>query len=88
MDHFIDYLATKREMADALRLVIAAGTNPFAQSRDRLLAALNRLLAAARRPAPSARTCSPVTSSPGSAESRSPPVDGNSAIRRDACSTC
>ncbi|MCZ7418227.1 MULTISPECIES: TetR/AcrR family transcriptional regulator [unclassified Micromonospora] len=46
MDRFIDYLATKREMADALRLVIAAGTNPFAQSRDRLLAALDRLLAA------------------------------------------
>ncbi|WBB54304.1 TetR/AcrR family transcriptional regulator [Verrucosispora sp. WMMD573] len=46
MDHFIDYLATKREMADALRLVIAAGTNPFAQSRDRLLAAVTRLLAA------------------------------------------
>jgi AcrR family transcriptional regulator len=46
MDHFIDYLATKREMADALRLVIAAGTNPFAQSRDRLLTAVDRLLAA------------------------------------------
>ncbi|MEV2240187.1 TetR family transcriptional regulator [Micromonospora sp. NPDC049891] len=46
MDHFIDYLATKREMADALRLVIAAGTNPFAQSRDRLLAAVARLLTA------------------------------------------
>ncbi|NLU77395.1 TetR/AcrR family transcriptional regulator [Micromonospora sp. HNM0581] len=46
MDLFIDYLSTKREMADALRLVIAAGTNPFAQSRDRLLTALTRLLAA------------------------------------------
>ncbi|MEV4713348.1 TetR family transcriptional regulator [Micromonospora sp. NPDC049374] len=46
MDHFIDYLATKREMADALRLVIAAGTNPFAQSRDRLIAAVDRLLTA------------------------------------------
>lgn len=46
MDHFIDYLATKRGMADALRLVIAAGTNPYAQSRDLLVAALTRLLAA------------------------------------------
>ncbi|RIV38487.1 TetR/AcrR family transcriptional regulator [Micromonospora radicis] len=44
MDHFVDYLATKREMADALRLVIAAGSNPFAQSRDRLVAALASLL--------------------------------------------
>lgn len=46
MDHFIDYLATKRGMAEALRLVIAAGTNPYAQSRDLLLDALTRLLAA------------------------------------------
>ncbi|WP_199523797.1 TetR/AcrR family transcriptional regulator [Micromonospora craterilacus] len=44
MDRFIDYVTTKREMADALRLVIAAGTNPYAQSRDRLLAAVARLL--------------------------------------------
>ncbi|TCB90261.1 TetR/AcrR family transcriptional regulator [Micromonospora zingiberis] len=44
MDRFIDYVTTKREMADALRLVIAAGTNPYAQSRDRLLAALRLLL--------------------------------------------
>ncbi|MFF4875931.1 TetR/AcrR family transcriptional regulator [Micromonospora sp. NPDC000668] len=46
MSRFIDYLATKRGMADALRLVIAAGANPYAQSRDRLLEALGRLLAA------------------------------------------
>ncbi|NJP33520.1 TetR/AcrR family transcriptional regulator [Micromonospora thermarum] len=46
MDRFIDYLSTKRGMADALRLVIAAGTNPYAQSRDRLIAALTRLLSA------------------------------------------
>ncbi|MEW2381923.1 helix-turn-helix domain-containing protein [Micromonospora sp. NPDC047707] len=46
MDRFIDYLSTKRGMADALRLVIAAGTNPYAQSRDRLVAALTRLLSA------------------------------------------
>ncbi|MFY1681213.1 TetR/AcrR family transcriptional regulator [Micromonospora sp. WMMD730] len=46
MDRFVDYLATKQGMADALRLVIAAGTNPYAQSRDLLVAALTRLLAA------------------------------------------
>lgn len=46
MDRFIEYLSTKRGMADALRLVIAAGTNPYAQSRDRLIAALTRLLSA------------------------------------------
>ncbi|GAB3941920.1 hypothetical protein GCM10027614_28070 [Micromonospora vulcania] len=46
MSRFIDYLATKRGMADALRLVIASGANPFAQSRDRMLAALGQLLAA------------------------------------------
>ncbi|MCZ7436231.1 TetR family transcriptional regulator [Micromonospora sp. WMMC241] len=46
MDRFVDYLATKRGMADALRLVIASGANPYAHSRDRLLAALNDLLAA------------------------------------------
>ncbi|KXK58716.1 transcriptional regulator [Micromonospora rosaria] len=46
MDRFVDYLATKRDMADALRLVIAAGANPFAQSRDLLVAALTRLLTA------------------------------------------
>ncbi|MEU5552307.1 TetR family transcriptional regulator [Micromonospora sp. NPDC047793] len=44
MDRFIDYLTTKREMADALRLVIAAGANPYAESRDRLLGAIGLLL--------------------------------------------
>ncbi|MDO3706058.1 helix-turn-helix domain-containing protein [Micromonospora sp. C28SCA-DRY-2] len=47
MDRFVDYFATKRGMADALRLVIAAGSNPYAQSRDLLIAALTRLLDAA-----------------------------------------
>ncbi|GAA3762547.1 TetR/AcrR family transcriptional regulator [Micromonospora maritima] len=46
MDRFVDYLATKRGMADALRLAIASGANPYAHSRDRLLAALGDLLAA------------------------------------------
>jgi AcrR family transcriptional regulator len=46
MDAFIDYSATKRGLAEALRAVIAAGGQPFAQSRDRMTAALAQLLAA------------------------------------------
>ena len=46
MDRFIDYLATKRGMADALRMVIASGGNPHAQSRERLLEAVGSLLKA------------------------------------------
>jgi AcrR family transcriptional regulator len=46
MDRFIDYLATKRGMADALRTVIASGSNPYAQSRERLLDAVGSLLKA------------------------------------------
>jgi AcrR family transcriptional regulator len=41
MDRFIDYLATKRGMADALRMVIASGGNPYAQSRESLLEAIS-----------------------------------------------
>jgi AcrR family transcriptional regulator len=46
MDRFVDYMTTKRGMADALRAVIASGGNPYAQSRDRLLAAITTLLEA------------------------------------------
>jgi AcrR family transcriptional regulator len=46
MDRFIDYLATKRGMADALRVVIASGGDPFADSRDSLIAAITSMLAA------------------------------------------
>jgi AcrR family transcriptional regulator len=46
MDRFIDYLATKRGMADALRAVIASGGDPFAQSRESLLVAIGTLLKA------------------------------------------
>jgi AcrR family transcriptional regulator len=46
MDHFVDYMTTKRGMADALRAVIASGGNPYAQSRDRLTDAIATLLAA------------------------------------------
>ena len=47
MDRFVDYMTTKRGMADALRAVIASGGNPYAQSRDRLIAAITTLLHAA-----------------------------------------
>ncbi|MFD0783754.1 TetR/AcrR family transcriptional regulator [Micromonospora azadirachtae] len=46
MDRFIDYLAAKRGMADALRLVIESGVNPYSESRDRLHAALDLMLTA------------------------------------------
>jgi AcrR family transcriptional regulator len=46
MDRFVDYMTTKRGMADALRAVIASGGNPFAESRDRLLGAIGPLLEA------------------------------------------
>ncbi|WP_433076417.1 TetR/AcrR family transcriptional regulator [Dactylosporangium sp. CA-052675] len=46
MDAFIDYSATKRGLAEALRTVIAAGGQPFAQSRARMESALAELLAA------------------------------------------
>jgi AcrR family transcriptional regulator len=46
MDRFVDYMTTKRGMSDALRAVIASGGNPFAQSRDRLVAAITMLLEA------------------------------------------
>jgi len=46
MDRFIDYMTTKRGMADALRVVVAAGGDPFAESLGRLLGAITTLLAA------------------------------------------
>jgi AcrR family transcriptional regulator len=44
MDRFVDYMGTKRGMADALRALIASGGNPYSQSRDRLTAAIMTLL--------------------------------------------
>jgi AcrR family transcriptional regulator len=44
MDRFLDYMRTKRGMADALRVVIASGADPFAQSRARMVAAVAELL--------------------------------------------
>jgi AcrR family transcriptional regulator len=46
MDRFVDYMTTKRGMADALRAVVASGGNPFAQSRERLITAVGTLLTA------------------------------------------
>ncbi len=46
MDRYIDYMSTKRGMADALRAVIASGGTPYAQSRDRLTTAITTLLQA------------------------------------------
>ncbi|MEV0271099.1 TetR/AcrR family transcriptional regulator [Hamadaea sp. NPDC050747] len=46
MNHFVDYIATKRGMADALKIVVASGVNPYEHSRAKLLAALSSLLAA------------------------------------------
>lgn len=49
MDRFVDYMTTKRGMADALRLVIVSGGDPYAHSRDLLVAALTPLLEAGVR---------------------------------------
>lgn len=46
MDRFIDYKAIKRGMADALSTVVAAGRNPYNQSRAMLTDAVALLLKA------------------------------------------
>jgi len=46
MDRYLEYMTTKRGMADALRAVIASGGTPYAQSRDRLVTAITSLLQA------------------------------------------
>jgi AcrR family transcriptional regulator len=46
MDRFADYIATKQEMADALRALIADGTITRSQARQELSAAVRRLLEA------------------------------------------
>ncbi|MDX3567934.1 TetR/AcrR family transcriptional regulator [Streptomyces sp. ID05-47C] len=47
MDRFIDYLATKQGMADALKAVIASGdSDPFAESLNRISTAISTLLTA------------------------------------------
>ncbi|GGY12585.1 TetR/AcrR family transcriptional regulator [Streptomyces anandii] len=46
MDDFIDYLAAKQGMADALRAAVASGANPFAETLDKLATAIGTLLRA------------------------------------------
>ncbi|WP_327364283.1 TetR/AcrR family transcriptional regulator [Streptomyces sp. NBC_01296] len=46
MDDFIDYLAAKQGMADALRAAVASGADPFAQTLDKLATAIDTLLSA------------------------------------------
>jgi AcrR family transcriptional regulator len=46
MDRYVDYVATKHGMAEALRAVIASGGNPYNESRGRLTGAIEALLAA------------------------------------------
>ncbi|MBT2227993.1 TetR/AcrR family transcriptional regulator [Nonomuraea sp. NEAU-A123] len=41
---FIDYATAKLGMADALRAVVASGTNPYARSRELIQAALSSLM--------------------------------------------
>lgn len=44
MDRFADYMATKREMADALRMVIASGAVTSSQAREQLSTAVRTLI--------------------------------------------
>ena len=46
LELFGEYMTTKRGMADALRMVIASGGDPFAETRGRLIAAFAALLEA------------------------------------------
>ncbi|MGW4163435.1 TetR/AcrR family transcriptional regulator [Streptomyces sp. NPDC004788] len=46
MDRFIDYLAAKHGMADALRAAVASGADPFSETLDRLGTAIGTLLGA------------------------------------------
>ncbi|MFD9738973.1 TetR/AcrR family transcriptional regulator [Umezawaea sp. NPDC059074] len=49
MGRFIDYTTAKYGMAEALRAITAAGANPYAHSRDRLIDSLTTLLTAAAK---------------------------------------
>ncbi|HEX3868505.1 MAG TPA: TetR/AcrR family transcriptional regulator [Gemmatimonadaceae bacterium] len=48
MDRIIDYMSVKRGMAEALRAVVAAGGDPYNQSRARLAEAVTLLLDAGK----------------------------------------
>jgi len=49
MDLFVEYAATKRGLAGALRQMVASGGDPYLQSRAKIVDALGRLLEAAGR---------------------------------------
>ncbi|KUJ42909.1 transcriptional regulator [Streptomyces albus subsp. albus] len=44
MDKFIDYLAAKHGMAEALRAAVASGADPFAETLEKLTTAVRTLL--------------------------------------------
>lgn len=44
--HFIDYVTAKLGMAEALRAVVASGSDPYSESRELIQAALSSLLEA------------------------------------------
>jgi len=44
MDQFVDYMAAKRGMGEALRAVVASGADPFAHTKGRLLESVRTLL--------------------------------------------
>lgn len=46
MDRFVDYVITKRHLADALHALVGCGGTPFAHSRERLVEAVGTLLGA------------------------------------------
>lgn len=48
LDEFVEYAATKRGLSGALQAVIASGSDPFAQSRTKLVGAVTTLLDAAQ----------------------------------------
>ncbi|MEJ8278576.1 TetR/AcrR family transcriptional regulator [Pseudonocardia spirodelae] len=43
MDRFVDYVITKKHLADTLHALVACGHNPFAQSRERMIDAVRIL---------------------------------------------
>lgn len=49
MDHYIGYMTTKQGMGDALKALIESGGNPFSETKERLIGALELLLDASVR---------------------------------------
>ena len=87
MDQFIDYMTTKRGMAERCA-GDRSGGNPFAQSRARLIAAIGALLEAARRRRHVRATSSPATCWPACSGVSLAAGEPASASRPGGCSTC